>query len=70
MGEVIAFQEIVRMRRQRVSQAVHARCRAILDEAVEVMRVELSAASPGLRGVLAARVRKLEDLAAYAAGIG
>ena len=67
MGEVIAFQEIARLRRRRVARALHVRCQAILVEAVAAARLALADLPPRWRAVQRARVRKLEDLAAYAA---
>ena len=49
MGEVIAFAEIVRLRRQRVARAVHARCRMLIAASVV-------AAKGRLEGETASRV--------------
>ena len=70
MGEVIAFQEIVRMRRRRAAHALHLRCRAILAESVLEARVEMHRAPAAERWVRMARLRKLEALEAYAAAFG
>ncbi len=70
MGEVVAFQEIVRVRRRRRAQALHRQCRAILAAAVHQARIELRAAPAAERWLRLARLRKLEDLEAYAAALG
>jgi hypothetical protein len=70
VGEVVAFQEIVRMRRKRRAQALHLRCRAILAASVRQARTELYTAPAAERWVRMARLRKLEDLEAYAAAFG
>jgi hypothetical protein len=70
VGELIAFEEIVRMRRRRVSRAIHARCRVILAESVLAARTCLATAAVHERPVRLARLRKLEDLEAYADVLG
>jgi hypothetical protein len=70
VGEVIAFAELVRMRRQRVARAVHARCRVLIAAAIETARVELVDAPPDERAVRVTRLRKLEQLDEYAGGLG
>jgi hypothetical protein len=70
VGEVIAFAEIVRMRRQRLARAVHERCRVLIAESVVVARAELVLAPPGERAVRTARLRKLERLEEYASALG
>jgi len=70
VGEIIAFAEIVRMRRERVARAVHARCRALIAASVAAARVDLAAAPLEERGVWTARVRKLEDLEEYVSAFG
>lgn len=70
MGDVIAFAEIVRMRRQRVARALHARCRLLIAGSVVVARAELAVAAPAERGLWTARVRKLEALDEYAGALG
>ena len=67
VGEVIAFAELVRMRRQRVARAVHARCRVLIAASIEVARAELKDAPPRERGVRVTRLRKLEQ---YAGALG
>jgi hypothetical protein len=69
VAEVIAYAEIARARRVRVRRAVHAACRRIIEETVASARVELAAAPPAERFVRAARLRKLEELEAYAAAM-
>jgi hypothetical protein len=66
VGEVIAFAEIVRRRRRRLAREQHALCVDILGRSVEVARRELVAAPASERWIRAARLRKLEDLHAYA----
>ena len=70
VGEVIAFAEIVRMRRQRVARALHARCRQLIVASVVVARVELETAPPAERPMRLARLRKLEALEEYASALG
>jgi hypothetical protein len=70
VGELIAFEEIVRMRRRRVSRALHDRCRAILAESVTVARAGLAVAPAHERPVRLSRLRKLEELEAYADTLG
>jgi hypothetical protein len=70
VGEVVAFQEIVRMRRRRRARALHLRCRALLAASVQQARRELLSAPAAERWVRLARLRKLEDLEAYVAAFG
>src|SRR5262245_30440658 len=70
VGEVIAFAELVRMRRQRVARAVHARCRMLIAASVDAARIELAAAPTMERPVRVARLRKLEQLEQYADALG
>jgi hypothetical protein len=70
VGEVIAFEEIVRMRRQRVARALHDRCRVILAASVATARVELLRAPAAERWVRVARLRKLEELEVYVGALG
>ena len=70
MGEVIAYAEIARARRVRTMRAVHATCRRIIADSVGAARAELAMASPEEWGVRVARLRKLEELEAYAAALG
>jgi hypothetical protein len=70
VGEVIAYAEIARARRVRAMRAVHAACRRIIADSVAAARADLAAASPEEWPVRIARVRKLEELEAYAAAIG
>jgi hypothetical protein len=49
---------------------VHARCLAILEESVAVARTELVWAPAAERGVRVIRLRKLEELHAYAMTVG
>ena len=70
VGEVIAFEEIVRMRRQRVAREHHLRCCAIVEASVVTARAELVAASAEEWGVRFARLRKLEELETYARALG
>jgi len=69
VGEVIAFAEIVRRRRRRLAREQHTLCVEILERSVEAARHELVAAPISERWIRAARLRKLEDLHAYAAMI-
>ncbi|HJQ83217.1 MAG TPA: hypothetical protein VKA21_04015 [Candidatus Binatia bacterium] len=70
MGEVIAFAELVRMRRQRVAQAVHGRCRMLIAASVAAARSELATAPASERFVRVRRLRKLEQLEQYASALG
>ena len=70
VGEVIAFAELVRMRRQRVARAVHARCRMLIAASVATARIELTIAARSERPVRVARLRKLEQLEEYADALG
>ncbi len=58
------------MRRRRVAHAVHARCRTILAETVAVARAELATAPVRERWTRLVRLRKLEELHAYADALG
>lgn len=66
---MIAYAEIARARRVRVRRAVHAACRQIIAQTVASARVELDGAPPEERFVRVARLRKLEELEAYAAAM-
>jgi hypothetical protein len=66
VGEVIAFAEIVRRRRRRLAREQHALCVEILERAGEAENRELVTAPVSDRWIRAARLRKLEDLHAYA----
>ena len=66
MGEVIAFAEIVRRRRRRLAREQHALCVEILRRSVETARDDLATAPTTERWIRTARLRKLEDLHAYA----
>jgi hypothetical protein len=70
VARVIAFEEVVRLRRRRVSRALHARCRAILAATVAAARAELTRAPLRERRVRTARLRKLEELETYASALG
>jgi hypothetical protein len=70
VGEVIAFTEIVRVRRRRMARAAHVRCRQIIAASVAAARVELASAPAAERGVRVARLRKLEQLEEYARAFG
>ena len=51
-------------------RAVHATCRRIIADSVGAARVDLATAPLHEWGVRAARLRKLEELEAYAAALG
>jgi hypothetical protein len=70
VGEVIAFADIVLLRRRRRVRQVHARCLELLATSVEVARGELAGAPIAERGVWVGRLRKLEELAEYAGALG
>jgi hypothetical protein len=66
VGEVIAFADVVLRRRRRVARQVHARCLEILEASVAAARMELAGGPPIERAVRVRRLRKLEELHAYA----
>jgi hypothetical protein len=68
VGQVIAFADGVRMRREREGRARHVRCLAIIAGAVAAAHRALETAADGERAVWARRVRQLEELRAWAAG--
>ena len=70
VGEVIAFAELVRMRRQRVARAVHARCRMLISASVVAAELDLERAPVMERAVRVARLRKLEQLEEYVSALG
>ena len=70
MGEVIAFEEFVRMRRWRQARQCHARCRMIIADSVAAAWVALGEAPPAERSIRIARLRKLEELEAYTSALG
>lgn len=70
VGEVIAFEELARVRRQRIARAVHARCRTVVDATVVAMRDALAHAPAPEWPVRVARLRKMEELAAYVSALG
>jgi len=70
VGEVIAFADIVQMRRRRTAQQLHASCLAIISASVATARAELATAPLRERATRVARVRKLEELETYAAALG
>jgi hypothetical protein len=70
VGEVIAFAEVARARRVRATRTVHAACRRIITCTVLAARAELGTAPPDEWPIRVARLRKLEELEAYAAAIG
>ncbi len=70
VGELIPFAELVRMRRQRVARAVHARCRMLIAASIDAARIELVTAPVSERRIRVARLRKLEQLEQYADMLG
>ena len=70
VGQVIAFAELVRMRRQRVARAVHVRCCMVIAASVVAARDELARAPARERAVRVARLRKLEQLEQYVDALG
>ncbi|MGH7895018.1 MAG: hypothetical protein ACREQL_10130 [Candidatus Binatia bacterium] len=70
MAPVIVLAEVARARRQRAVRALHAACRRILAASVVAARAELATAPPDEQDVRTTRLRKLEELAAYAAALG
>jgi len=58
------------MRRQRESRRHHARCLGIISASVTAARAAAAIAPPWERGVWLSRVRKLEELEAWASGGG
>jgi len=70
VGEVIGYEEVVRLRRRRAAHAVVEACRRILADSVALAREELVTAPPRERMVRMTRLRKLEELEAYATAHG
>ncbi len=70
MGEVIAFADIVLLRRRRTARRLHARCLDILTATVEAASAELAGAPLSERGVRVSRLRKLEELVEYVTAAG
>jgi hypothetical protein len=70
VGEVVAFADIVQMRRRRTAQQLHARCLVILSASVAAAHAELAGAPLRERAVRVARLRKLEELETYATALG
>jgi hypothetical protein len=70
VGEVIAFADIVQLRRRRVVRQLHGRCLMILSASVAAARGELAHAPVRERAVRVARIRKLEELEVYAVALG
>ncbi len=70
MGEVIAFADIVLMRRRRTARQLHASCLAIVAASVAAARDELVTAPIYERAVRMSRLRKLEELEVYASMVG
>ena len=68
VGEVVRFAEVIRLRRQRESRRCHARCLHILAASVAAARDEVARAPMAEREVWLVRLRKLEELEAYASG--
>jgi hypothetical protein len=56
------------MRRQRESRRRHARCLAIISASVSAARVAAASAPASERWVWMSRLRKLEELEAWASG--
>jgi hypothetical protein len=67
VGEVIVLAEVMRARRRAHARAT---CRRILADSVAAARAGLASAPERERHVLLARLRKLEELDAYAAALG
>jgi hypothetical protein len=70
VAQVIVLAEVVRARRQRAVRVMHATCRRILAASVVAARAELAVAPADEWSIRMARLRKLEELAAYAAALG
>lgn len=70
MGEVIAFADIVQLRRRRTVRQLHGRCLGILAASVAAARIELAQAPARERWVRMARLRKLVELETYATAVG
>jgi hypothetical protein len=68
VGEVVRFAEVVRMRRQRENRRRHARCVSIISASVSAARVAVATAPAAERWVWMSRLRKLEELEAWASG--
>jgi hypothetical protein len=70
VGQVIAFADIVSLRRRRATRQLQARCLYVLAASVAAARAELAGAPAAERPVRIARLRKLEDLETYASAFG
>jgi hypothetical protein len=70
VAEVILLAEAVRARRRRTARALHAVCRGIIEASVGRARAEIAVAPRDEWPVRLGRLRKLEELAAYAAESG
>jgi hypothetical protein len=70
MGDLVSFAPMAERRRARDARALHAACRSIVAASVEATRAALVAAPPTERAMWGRRLRKLEDLDAYAAALG
>jgi hypothetical protein len=70
VGEVVRFAEVVRFRRRRESRRRHLRCLEIISSSVAAARVAVATAPAADRGVWVSRLRKLEELEAWASGGG
>jgi hypothetical protein len=68
VGEVVRFAEVVRMRRQRENRRCHVRCLGIIAASVDAARTAVAVAPMAERGVWVSRLRKLEELEAWASG--
>ena len=60
---------VLKTRRRREAAVLHARCCVVLDHSVAVARAGLVRATGRERAIRLARVRKLEELAAWATAI-
>jgi hypothetical protein len=69
VAEIIDFQVVLRQRARRREHALTARCLALMEECLVVSRIAYDRAPFDERGVRAVKIRRLEDLIAYAANL-
>jgi len=70
VGEVISLEGVARRRRRHEAFALHARCRVILSDSVRHARAAAHVTHDRERAIWLARLRKLEELEAWAVALG
>jgi hypothetical protein len=69
LAEIIELKDILRARARRREHALTERCLAIMEECLAVAIVAYHESEPHERFVYATKIRRLEDLIAYAANL-